>query len=104
MPSLPRAAASWCEQIERLSGYASPCRYLLLAKWAAMRTNALTFLDHHGAEARWLGQTVPLLSDAHKGIPAWMPKDCLTSGGAAPAVLSAAVLSNAGVSSQASRR
>jgi hypothetical protein len=31
------AVASWRDQIERLSEHVSPCRYLLPAKWKAMR-------------------------------------------------------------------
>jgi hypothetical protein len=42
---LPPTVASWRDQIERLSEHASPCRYLLPAKWKAMRENALAFLD-----------------------------------------------------------
>ena len=45
MSDLPPAVASWRDQIERLSEHASPCRYLLPAKWAAMRASALAFLD-----------------------------------------------------------
>jgi hypothetical protein len=55
MSDLPPAVASERDQIERLSEHASPCRYLPPAKWAAMRQNALAFLDEHGAEAHRLG-------------------------------------------------
>ncbi|MGU3467617.1 hypothetical protein ACLBXO_22475 [Methylobacterium sp. C33D] len=65
MSDHPTAIASWRDQIERLSERASPCRYLAPAKWAAMRANALTFLDEHGAEAHRLGWTAPQLFGVH---------------------------------------
>ncbi len=55
MSDLPPAVPSERDQIGRLSEHASPCRYLLPAKWAAMRQNALALLDEHGAEAHRLG-------------------------------------------------
>jgi len=58
---LPPTGASWRDQIERLSEHASPCRYLAPAKWKAMRENALSFLDQHGADAHRLGWTAPEL-------------------------------------------
>jgi hypothetical protein len=45
--NLSPTVASWRDQIERLFEHASPCRYLPPTKWAAMRTNALSFLDQH---------------------------------------------------------
>lgn len=54
---LPPAVASRGDQIERRSEHASPCRYLLPAKWAAMRANALAFIDQFGAEAHRLSWT-----------------------------------------------
>ena len=65
MSNLPPAVASWRDQIERLSEHASPCRYLLPAKWKAMRENALAFLDQHGAEAHRLGWTAEQLFGVH---------------------------------------
>jgi hypothetical protein len=62
---LPPAVASWRDQIERLSEHASPCRYLLPAKWKAMRENALAFLDEHGADAHRLGWTAEQLFGVH---------------------------------------
>lgn len=55
MSDLPPAVASWRNQIKRLSEHASPCRYLTPARWAAMRANALAFIDQHGVEADRLG-------------------------------------------------
>ncbi len=49
------AVAVWRDQLERLSEYASLCRYLAPAQWAAIRANALAFIDQHGAEAHRLG-------------------------------------------------
>ncbi|XYD12681.1 hypothetical protein R1A27_34945 (plasmid) [Methylobacterium sp. NMS12] len=34
-------------------------------RWAAIRTNALAFIDQHGAEAHRLGWTAPQLFDVH---------------------------------------
>lgn len=65
MSDLPSAVACWRDQIERLSKHASPCRYLAPTKWAAIRANALAFLDQHGAEALWLGWTAPELFSVH---------------------------------------
>ncbi len=65
MPSLSPAVASWRDRIERLSERASPCRYLLPAKWVAIRANTLVFLDQHGAEAHRLGWTAPQLFGVH---------------------------------------
>ena len=65
MSDLPPAVASWRDQIERLSEHASPCRYLLPAKWKMMRENTLAFLDEHGAEAHRLGWTAPQLFGVH---------------------------------------
>ncbi|MGU3668202.1 hypothetical protein ACLBX9_28790 [Methylobacterium sp. A49B] len=65
MSDLPPAVASWRDQIERLSEHASPCRYLAPAKWAAIRANALAFIDQHGAEAHRLGLTAPELFGVH---------------------------------------
>jgi hypothetical protein len=62
---LPPTVASWRDQIERLSEHASPCRYLAPAKWKAMRENALTFVDQHGAEAHRLGWTAAELFGVH---------------------------------------
>jgi hypothetical protein len=65
MSNLPLAVASWRDQIERLSEHASPYPYLAPAKWAAIRANALAFLDAHGAEAHRLGWTAPELFGVH---------------------------------------
>jgi hypothetical protein len=65
MSDLPAAVVSWRDQLERLSEHASPCRYLLPAKWKAMRENALAFLDQFGAEAYRLGWTAPQLFGVH---------------------------------------
>jgi hypothetical protein len=65
MSNHPPAVTTWRDQIERLSEHASPCRYLLPAKWAAMRTNALAFLDAHGADAHRRGWTAEQLFGVH---------------------------------------
>lgn len=65
MSDLPSAVASWRDQIERLPEHASPCRYLLPAKWAAMRGNCLAFVDQFGAEAYRLGWSAPQLFGLH---------------------------------------
>ncbi|WP_091678236.1 hypothetical protein [Methylobacterium sp. 275MFSha3.1] len=65
MSNLSAAAASWRDQIERLSEHASPCRYLTPTRWAAMRANALAFIDQHGAEAHRLGWTAEQLFGVH---------------------------------------
>ena len=66
MPNPPPAVASWHDQIERLSEHDSPCRYLLTpAMWAAIRANALAFIDQHGAEAYRLGWTAEQLFGVH---------------------------------------
>ena len=65
MSDLPPAVASWRDQIERLSEHASPCRFLAPTKWAAIRTNALSFIAQHGAEAHRLGWTAPELFGVH---------------------------------------
>jgi hypothetical protein len=65
MPDLPLAVASWRGQIERLSEHASPCRYLTPTRWVAMRSNALAFLDEHGAEAHRLGWAAEQLFGVH---------------------------------------
>lgn len=57
MFELPPAVAFWRDQIERLSEHASPCRYLTPTRWAAMRANALAFIDEHGAEVHRFGWT-----------------------------------------------
>lgn len=62
---LPDPVAGWRNAIENLSEHASPCRYLAPAKWAAMRANALAFIDQHGAEAHRLGWTAPQLFGVH---------------------------------------
>lgn len=62
---LPNAAAVWRSAIEDLSPHASPCRYLLPARWAAIRTNALAFCDQFGAEAHRLGWRAPELFAVH---------------------------------------
>ncbi|SEI12383.1 hypothetical protein SAMN02799636_05746 [Methylobacterium sp. 275MFSha3.1] len=63
--SLASAVASWREQIERLSEHASWCRYLAPAKWAAIRANALAFIDQFGAEAYRLGWSAADLFGVH---------------------------------------
>ena len=62
---LPDAAALWRSAIEDLSEHASPCRYLTPARWAAIRTNTLAFLDQFGAEAHRHGWTAPQLFGVH---------------------------------------
>ncbi|MGU3469177.1 hypothetical protein ACLBXO_30495 [Methylobacterium sp. C33D] len=65
MSDLSPTVASWRDQIERVSEHASPCRYLTPTRWAAMRANALAFIDQHGAEAHRLGWTAPQLFGVH---------------------------------------
>jgi hypothetical protein len=65
MSDLPPAVASWRDQIDCLSLHASPCRYLAPTKWAAIRENALVFLDRFGAEAYRPGWTAPQLFGVH---------------------------------------
>jgi hypothetical protein len=65
MPDIPPAVASWRDQLDRLSPHALPCRYLPPSKWAAMRENALAFLDQFGIEAFRLGWTAPQLFGVH---------------------------------------
>jgi hypothetical protein len=74
----PTAVTSWRDQIERLSEHASPCRYLAPAKWAAIRANALSFLDQYGAEAHRLGWTDPERSACIQRAArcAWIPAAC----------------------------
>ncbi|MGU3417007.1 hypothetical protein [Methylobacterium sp. D54C] len=62
---VPAAVASWCDQIDRLTEHATSCRYLAPTRWAAMRANALTFLDQHGAEAHRLGWAAPQFFGVH---------------------------------------
>jgi hypothetical protein len=47
---LAPAVAFRRDQIKRLSEHASPYRYLLPARWTAMRGNCLAFCDEFGAE------------------------------------------------------
>ncbi|WP_457105426.1 hypothetical protein [Methylobacterium sp. P5_C11] len=61
MSDIPSTVASWRDQIERLSQHASPCRYLLPAKWA----NALAFIDQFGVKAHRLSWTAELLFGVH---------------------------------------
>ncbi|MCJ2012161.1 hypothetical protein, partial [Methylobacterium sp. J-076] len=62
---LPDAAAIWRGALENLSPNASPCRYLLPAKWAAIREAGIEFCDRLGAEAHRLGWTAPELFAVH---------------------------------------
>ncbi|WP_158168842.1 hypothetical protein [Methylobacterium mesophilicum] len=45
MSDPPPAVAWGRDPIERLSEHALPCRYHAPAEWAAIRTNALTFIE-----------------------------------------------------------
>ena len=62
---LPNAAALWRSSLEDLSEHASPCRYLLPARWVALRTNAMAFCEKFGAEAHRHGWTAPELFAVH---------------------------------------
>jgi hypothetical protein len=62
---LPDAAAVWRSALEDLSEHASPCRYLLPARWVALRTNAIAFCERFGAEAHRHGWTAPELFAVH---------------------------------------
>ncbi|MCJ2011810.1 hypothetical protein MKK53_04635, partial [Methylobacterium sp. J-076] len=62
---LPDAPAIWRGALENLSPHASPCRYLLPAKWAAIREAAMEFCDRLGAEAHRQGWTAPELFAVH---------------------------------------
>lgn len=58
-------AAVWRSALEDLSPHASPCRYLLPTKWAAIRESAIDFCDRPGAEAHALGWTAAELLALH---------------------------------------
>ncbi|MCJ2012778.1 hypothetical protein, partial [Methylobacterium sp. J-076] len=62
---LPDAAAMWRCGAENLSPSASPCRYLVPPKWAAIREAAMEFCDRLGAEAHRQGWTAPELFAVH---------------------------------------
>lgn len=62
---LPDAAAVWRSALEHLSEHASPCRYLLTARWVALRTNAIAFCEKFGAEAHRHGWTAAELFAVH---------------------------------------
>lgn len=62
---LPDAAALWHSALEDLSEHASPCRYLLPARWVALRTNAIAFCEKFGTEAHRHGWTAPELFAVH---------------------------------------
>ncbi len=62
---LPAVVASWRSALEDLSLHASPCRYLLPARWTALRAKALAFCDQFGAAAHRLGWTAPELFAVH---------------------------------------
>ena len=62
---LPDAAALWRSAIEDLSPHASPCRYLLPARWTALRANGSAFCEQFGAEAHRLGWRAPELFAVH---------------------------------------
>ena len=62
---LSDAAAVWRSALEDLSEHASPCRYLLPARWTALRENALAFCEKFGAEAHRLGWLAPELFAVH---------------------------------------
>ena len=62
---LPDAVAGWRSALEDLSEHASPCRYLLPARWAALRGNAIGFCGQFGSEAHHLGWTAPELFAVH---------------------------------------
>lgn len=62
---LPDVVAGWRRALEDLSEHASPCRYLLPARWVALRTNAITFCEKFGAEAHRHGWTAPELFAVH---------------------------------------
>ena len=62
---LPDAATLWRSAIEDLSPHASPCRHLVLARWAPIREAAIDFCHRLGAEAHALGWTAPELFAVH---------------------------------------
>ncbi|MGH1572825.1 hypothetical protein ACRAWG_21800 [Methylobacterium sp. P31] len=62
---LPDAAAVWRSAIEDLSPHASPCRYIVPAKWTAVRENCLAFCTEFGAEAHRLGWSAAELFAVH---------------------------------------
>ena len=62
---LPDPVARWRDALDNLSPHASPCRYLVPAKWAAIREDAIAFCDRHGAEAHRLGWTAAELFAVH---------------------------------------
>ncbi|XYD12609.1 hypothetical protein R1A27_34565 (plasmid) [Methylobacterium sp. NMS12] len=64
-PTLLPDAALWRSSLEDLSEHASPCRYLSPTRWAAMRANALAFIDQFGVEAHRLDWTAPQLFGVH---------------------------------------
>ncbi len=42
---LPDPVARWRDALDNLSPHASPCRYLVPAKWAAIREAGIEFCD-----------------------------------------------------------
>lgn len=64
-PPLPDFVARWRDALDNLSPHASPCRYLVPAKWAAIREDAIVFCDQHGVEAHRLGWTAAELFAIH---------------------------------------
>ena len=53
------------ERIGNLSPHASPCRYVVHIKWAAIRESGIDFCDRLGAEAHRLGWTAAELFAVH---------------------------------------
>ena len=63
--SLPDPVAGWRAALDNLSPHASPCRYIVPAKWAAIREGGLDFCDRLGAEAHRLSWTAAELFAVH---------------------------------------
>ena len=51
--------------LDSLSPHASPCSYLVPAKWAAIRESGIEFCDRLGTEAHRLGWTAAELFAVH---------------------------------------
>ncbi|WP_246689984.1 hypothetical protein [Methylobacterium sp. WL7] len=55
LADLPPTVATWRDQLDRIAERASPCRYMPLVRWAAVREAAINFYDRFGADALALG-------------------------------------------------
>ena len=65
MPDLPSAVAAWRSALDAIPTDKPPCRYLMPAKWVALREATLDFCDRYGAEAHGLGWTASDLFGVH---------------------------------------